>query len=663
MDLGTQNEAVQKGGISIKITDGKEVVGQAKQEVDLKTGKVDVWVPITKEVSDPGIEIVVTDKQNGILDQYPVKIETGGDEGSEKKQSSASWQIIGGSIFAGLAVVIAVIIFFMKRKKSAAGIMIFIFVSAGLFLSGAGIAKAEERIVGSWQEISSSNVVFKPVAPSPKSIYYLDGLVGFEGGIDSESFENSQFEFFIGDLNDPILKTENGIKMIDIEATRAKGYKIESLGTTTGYTKGGELRYKKFPKIPINDSYLGRARFYVQFKGDRVYKGSEVIWLKDSWQWEVAFVEATVQKSTEGGLYIDFGAGTVSAQKGETVNYNISLENSAACNAFSIDVMMIIDRSGSMDGKPLADAKDAANKFVKMLNPATDQIGLVAYDTISSLSSPLTENFSSVEDAINSITVADSTCISCGIGTANKELDERKRAEAVQYEVLMTDGQANTCISSCPSGVFQEAINEAKISGAKIFTVGFGPDSAGMPPKNCGNVLDSSCALLNIIASNTGGTYSYATNGEELSEIYKAIAGSMIGQSFGTKVTVEIPDEYFSLKKDGLDKRCNFDGKSLVCNIGFLDCLDKQAPVDPIEFQVEVKADAPDGDVITKAIISNQINQEKAISFKLKISSNKPDAKFSCDPSGCDIDGCSSPDCCRCYNDKNAVLKLINKST
>jgi hypothetical protein len=144
----------------------------------------------------------------------------------------------------------------------------------------------------------------------------------------------------------------------------------------------------------------------------------------------------------------------------------------------------------------------------------------------------------------------------------------------------------------------------------------------------------------------------------------------MVGQSKGTIVTVEIPDG-LSLVGGSLDSRCTFDQNTntITCSKlgesedGLLDCnkADKIEP-EPIKFKLKVDDDAPDGDFEIKATISNDASQEKNISFKIKIDANNhPDAAFSCDPSNCDISGCSSPNCCRCYND--ALLNLINEST
>ena len=43
-----------------------------------------------------------------------------------------------------------------------------------------------------------------------------------------------------------------------------------------------------------------------------------------------------------------------------------------------VDVMIVFDRSGSMEGTPLAEAKDAASAFLNQLTE-DDRVGLVSY--------------------------------------------------------------------------------------------------------------------------------------------------------------------------------------------------------------------------------------------------------------------------------------------
>ena len=69
-----------------------------------------------------------------------------------------------------------------------------------------------------------------------------------------------------------------------------------------------------------------------------------------------------------------------------------------------LDVMIIIDRSGSMQGEPLLDAKDAATTFIDSLDVAYDKVGLVSYSNSATLDTQLTTDFQSVKNAIDNLT-------------------------------------------------------------------------------------------------------------------------------------------------------------------------------------------------------------------------------------------------------------------
>jgi len=55
-----------------------------------------------------------------------------------------------------------------------------------------------------------------------------------------------------------------------------------------------------------------------------------------------------------------------------------------------IDVAVVLDRSGSMSGTPLEDAKDAANLFIDQMR-AGDRVALVSYSSSGTLNVALTE--------------------------------------------------------------------------------------------------------------------------------------------------------------------------------------------------------------------------------------------------------------------------------
>ena len=677
VDIGTQEgETTEKADVLVKImNEKKEVVGEMTQEVDLKGGEVNVSVPITKGVSDPKVEVTILDKNNKQLDQFPIGGASTSQPNKEETNSNI-WLIVACSVVIILATV-AVVIFSKKKKTPLGGAMIIILALAGLFLGCIQGVKAE-TIVGS--------------GPLPLDVDWMDpmplfynagGYVKFSGEVKvkhglGKTFENSQIDVFVANLEPLVLKTDpSGIKLIDENNANNKKnmMKIGSLPVFYDSAEGAAT-YDVSLKIPQEFTHLGEARFYLQFSGQRVIT-SGIPFIPDVkiWSWLIAYQKVTIQSSTEGGFDISLEADKTKASPGDIVTYTIKVENKSPCVRISTDVAMVLDYSGTMacppencstyypnfTGKTRWDyAKEASNVFLDVMNPVYDQISLVTYQTGSSLDSAATTTFSSVKDKIDVLanpSMYNLTCISCGINRANKEIVASKRSEAVQYEVLMTDGMANTSICSADDtsapcvAPNQEAIDMANASGARIFTVGFGGGA------------DFNETLLETIAASTAGTYSYAPTGPALKDIFEAIAGALVGKSLGTTVEVIIPTDYFTVEEYDHNK-CSIttkpDGSQLLeCTIGDMDCGNKTT--ETIKFKLRVRDDITEEiDIETKAKVINNSGQEKVDIFEISVSGkNPPEAIIYCNPDECDVNGCGH-DCCQCYTD--SFLKLENRS-
>lgn len=73
---------------------------------------------------------------------------------------------------------------------------------------------------------------------------------------------------------------------------------------------------------------------------------------------------------------------SASATQGGAISYSDSLAQS------NVDVVLVLDRSGSMDGSPIENARDSAKLFVDLMNEG-DKIGVVSYSDSSRIDFPL----------------------------------------------------------------------------------------------------------------------------------------------------------------------------------------------------------------------------------------------------------------------------------
>ncbi len=208
--------------------------------------------------------------------------------------------------------------------------------------------------------------------------------------------------------------------------------------------------------------------------------------------------------STDSGLY-----SVIVGNPCGSITNRATLTVEPCFNQF--DVMLVIDRSGSMVGQAYTDARTAASNFVHNLHlsaETNDTLGLVSYNPTSTLNQTLTNSPLAMEQAIQALGPAtNGTCISCGINTAQTELDSaRRRPNALPVLVLLTDGIPHDF--DTPSNALYNA-QLAKNAGTRLFTVAFGTN------------IDT--ALMTGMASSAS-DYFFATNSSQLGALFDAIS-------------------------------------------------------------------------------------------------------------------------------------------
>lgn len=142
-----------------------------------------------------------------------------------------------------------------------------------------------------------------------------------------------------------------------------------------------------------------------------------------------------------------------------------------------MSLAIVIDRSGSMSGEPIRNAKAAALSVLRQLGPS-DAFTVVTYSSGSEVVLPIQvaseANKDAARTAIETIEDDGGTCISCGLDSAAAEVARTPIRGGVQRLLVISDGQAN-------EGVFDRdelaglAANHAA-HGASISTVGVGLD-------------------------------------------------------------------------------------------------------------------------------------------------------------------------------------------
>jgi uncharacterized repeat protein (TIGR01451 family) len=180
----------------------------------------------------------------------------------------------------------------------------------------------------------------------------------------------------------------------------------------------------------------------------------------------------------------------------------------------NVDVVLVIDHSGSMGGQKLNDAKAAAKAFVEFMHVG-DKVGVVSYDDTATVNFPLTTITSdttrqAAKAAIDAISVGGNTSIGGGLQAGLNQLNTSGDPSHSHAMALLTDGQENT------APFVANVLPAVKQAGVSVDTIGLG---SGVNE-----------VLLLDIASQTGGTYHFAPSSWDLFDIYLTIVSRILGQ-------------------------------------------------------------------------------------------------------------------------------------
>ena len=150
------------------------------------------------------------------------------------------------------------------------------------------------------------------------------------------------------------------------------------------------------------------------------------------------------------------------------------------------DVMLVLDRSGSIDSTELATLKTAAKAFVDALglSPSGAHAGELSFSSSATLDKHLTDIAQDVKDAIDALVTGGLTNLEDAILDATAELanpgDGHDRADGASpdFTVIITDGAPTTSNTGGDHAAnAAAAAAAAKLAGIEIYVVGVGTTS------------------------------------------------------------------------------------------------------------------------------------------------------------------------------------------
>lgn len=189
------------------------------------------------------------------------------------------------------------------------------------------------------------------------------------------------------------------------------------------------------------------------------------------------------------------------------------------------DVVIALDRSGSMQGSPMDDAKEAAKTLVDALGGAA-QVGVVSFAKDASLDQGLTTNKSDAKSAIDAISPIGPTNIEGGVRQSHEELLQgdqfgaygesgKARPAADKIMVLLSDGKPNVDDDGDGDTDPTDEATAAKNDGVELFTVAFG---------------DADKQMMEDMASDPKDSHAYVGKQEDLVNIFGQIGKIISGE-------------------------------------------------------------------------------------------------------------------------------------
>lgn len=180
------------------------------------------------------------------------------------------------------------------------------------------------------------------------------------------------------------------------------------------------------------------------------------------------------------------------------------------------DVMLVLDRSDSIDAAELVTMKTAAHAFVNAMNPDGGvHMGQTSFSTNGTLDTHLTGNKATIDANIDALATSGFTNLFEGIQLAKNELDDThvdERPSVKDFMVIITDGSPNRPVPPPTApGVAATEADAARAAGIEIFAVGIGVTPA------------TETYLQNDIADDAAHYFS-AANFNDLENILKNIA-------------------------------------------------------------------------------------------------------------------------------------------
>jgi len=209
----------------------------------------------------------------------------------------------------------------------------------------------------------------------------------------------------------------------------------------------------------------------------------------------------------------------------------------------AVNVAIVLDRSGSMQGDKIKKAKEAAISAVDRL-ASQDIVSVITYDSNVQVLVPATKatDKAAIKEKIASITIGGNTALFAGVSKGAAEVRKFLDEEKVNRIILLSDGLANVGPSS-PGELGALGVSLMKDQIA-VSTLGLG--------------LGYNEDLMMKLALKSGGNHVFIENASELADIFnKEFDDVMSVVAQNVRIKIQVPEGIRPVRVLGNDADIN----------------------------------------------------------------------------------------------------------
>ena len=227
----------------------------------------------------------------------------------------------------------------------------------------------------------------------------------------------------------------------------------------------------------------------------------------------------------EGPLRFAGRSSIDAASNDEFVLFEISTDEKAKSTAAGVNLALVMDRSGSMNGARIANAKCAAQAAIAALREG-DYVVVVTFDTAAETVFHGRIDAASrlaAAHAIDKIALGGDTCVSCGVNEALKSMPSESGLKRI---VLLSDGDANVGLRTLED--FRRLGQQAAREAVSITSVGLD--------------VHYNERVLTALSEASNGRHIFSDRPEELSAVFAQEADRLAGSvADKTEVSFTLP--------------------------------------------------------------------------------------------------------------------------